>query len=77
MARKIIHSTPEQVEQRKRDIAARCIEAKVVGELPIRDAVTREDVLTGDVVRLDPTTTLLSALVEAGCIELIAAGAES
>lgn len=68
---RIIHSTPEQVERRKRDIAARCIRAEVIGALPIRDAVTREDVEEGGIVHLDPTSTLIDALVEAGNIRVL------
>lgn len=60
---------------------------KVVGVMPIRDAVTKEDVTTGGIVQLDdepierkdasgrPVTplgaTIISALVQSGCIEPI------
>lgn len=80
---KIVHSTKADVERRKAEIAARCIVATVTGELPIRDAVDREDRTKGQTVRLDPQDlnnpqpgrTLISALVESGAIELGAAPA--
>lgn len=80
---RIVHTTKADVERRKAEIAARCIEATVTGELPIRDAVDREDRVKGQTVRLDPQDvnnpqpgrTLISALVESGAIELGAAQA--
>jgi len=47
------------------------VSCKVVGKLAIRDAVTRESLPEGQTVRLDPTKTIISALVQAGCVELI------
>lgn len=47
------------------------VTVKVVGAMPIRDAVTREDVPEGQTVRLDPAKTIIKALVQAGAVELI------
>jgi hypothetical protein len=77
VANKVVHSTADQVAERKKAIEARCVRAKVVGVLAIRDAVTREDIVEGGIVRLDPGEpgkpggTLISALVESGAIELL------
>lgn len=79
MANKIVHSTAAEVAERKKAIEARCVKAKVIGVLAIRDAVTREDIVEGGIVRLDPGVpgkpggTLIGALIESGAIELLAA----
>lgn len=80
---KIVHTTKADVDRRKAEIAARCIVATVVGDVPIRDAVDREDRVKGQTVRLDPQDlanpqpgrTLIQPLIEAGCIELVAEAA--
>lgn len=77
MANKIVHSTPDQVAERKKAIEARCVKARVIGPLAIRDSVSREDVVAPGIVRLDPGEPgkpggiIVSALVESGAIELI------
>ena len=80
MANKIVHSTAADVAERKRAIEARCVKAKVVGPLAIRDSVSREEVLEGGIVRLDPGVPgknggiIISALIESGAIELVEQG---
>ena len=80
MANKIVHSTAAQVAERKKAIEARCVKAKVVGVLAIRDSVTREDVVAPGIVRLDPGEPgqpggiNIGPLIECGAIELLAEG---
>jgi hypothetical protein len=74
---KIVHSTADQVAARKKAIEARCVKARVTGPLAIRDSVSREDIVEGGIVRLDPGEPgkrggiIISALVESGAVELI------
>jgi hypothetical protein len=51
------------------------VTAEVVGPLPIVDAVTGNSVRTGGTVRLDPTRTVISWLVDGGHIRLMPAKA--
>jgi hypothetical protein len=41
----------------------------VTGELPIRDAETRESIQRGGVVTLDTDKTIISALLDSGAIK--------
>jgi hypothetical protein len=77
VANKVVHSTPDQVAERRKAIEARCVRARVTGPLAIRDSVSREDIVTGGIVRLDPFDPNrpggihIGPLVETGAIVLI------
>lgn len=56
----------------ERDAGA-TVTAIVTGPHPIRDAVTRESVEEGGMVRLNPAETLIDALVEIGAVKVVPA----
>lgn len=70
---KVVPVSDADYEKQKADLAKRCVTAEVTGEQPIRDAVTRESVELGGMVRLDPKSTNIEHLVRAGAIKLLAA----
>jgi len=47
------------------------VRCEVTGELPIRDAVTRESVRKGETVQLDADVTIIDALVQAGSVKVL------
>ncbi len=61
--------------KQKADLAKRCVRAEVVGDQPMRDAISRESVEPGGFVHLDPDNTILDHLVRAGAIKLLPAAA--
>lgn len=47
------------------------VRCRVTGPMSIRDAVTRESIPPGGVVRLDTEKTIMAPLVEAGAVGLL------
>lgn len=75
MARpRIVEVSEAEFAAQKEALAKRCVRAEVVGDQPLRDAISRESVEPGGIVHLDPKATLLDHLVRAGAIKLLAAG---
>lgn len=74
---KVVPVPDEKFAKDKADIAARCVQAEVVGDQPVRDAVTRESVEPGGIVNLDPKTTIIDHLVRAGVVKLLPAGVKT
>lgn len=70
---RVVPVSDDEYERQKAEVAARCVNATVVGVMPIRDAVSRESIQTGGTVRLDPETTMIAHLVNSGAIRLLPA----
>lgn len=69
---KVVPVAEDTLARERRGLEARCVEAEVTGDAPIRDALTRESVHMGGVVRLDPQATMIQHLVHSGAIRLAA-----
>lgn len=70
-APKVVPVSEDQYAKEKAAVAARCIQAEVIGEQPVRDANTRESVEFGGIVSLDPKTTHIDHLVRSGVVKLV------
>lgn len=51
---------------------AELVRCEVLMDIPIVDFESNEDVLKGDVVKLDPTYTNIPVLVECGLVKILA-----
>lgn len=67
--------TPEEIAAEKQAVADRCQPFEVVGNAGIRDSITRETVLRGGTVMLDPETILIGHLVQSGAVRPVKAAA--
>ena len=72
---KVVDVSDEKLNRDKTDIAARCVQAEVVGDQPVRDAITKESIEPGGTVSLDPKFTNIAHLVSAGVVKLLKAQA--
>lgn len=70
---KVVPVSDAEYAKQKAAVAARCVKATVVGDQPVRDAISRESVEPGGTVNLDPQTTNIDHLVQAGVVQLLAA----
>lgn len=70
-APRVVPVADDEYARQKQAIADLVTAAEVTGDLPIRDAITRESVDKGDIVQLDPQTTPLDQLVSAGAVRLL------
>lgn len=65
---KVVPVPDDVYARQKAEVEARCVEFEVIGEQPMRDAVTRDAVEKGGIVRLDPATTNFDLLFAAHAI---------
>ena len=74
---KLVPVSDDQYAKEKAAVAARCVQAEVIGDQPVRDAITRESVEPGGTVNLDPKTTFVDHLVQARVVRLLPAGVKT
>lgn len=65
---KVVPVPDDAYARQMAEVEARCVQFEVTGDCPIRDAVSRESIDLGGIVRLDPATTNIDTLISAHAI---------